>query len=146
MPQDDNDQESRMLSQQAYVDHPDSDLAPQEGIGLELSIVANERGSASTDYASLNLPPLAFKKTQTQRMFATQIWHRFYAVALLETDPAKLAATITLAEEAILNRYVDLLIAQVQTDETVDLQHAVAILSQLKEANAIGRMSQEFVA
>ncbi len=71
-------------------------------------------------------------------LFVTRKWHRSYAEALLETDGAKLPALIAAAGEAILVRYAELAVSPVSTDEIVDLQHAVAALSQLSEHTAAG--------
>jgi hypothetical protein len=68
-----------------------------------------------------------------ESMFVTQSWHRPYAEALMETDPAELPSLIALAERAILTRYRELKALQVSSDELVDLRHAIEALSQLKK-------------
>ena len=74
------------------------------------------------------------KNIKLEDLFVTQSWHRPYAEALLETDPSNLPYLIAAAERAILDRYWELEIAPVPTDELVDLGHAIEALSQIKSA------------
>jgi hypothetical protein len=66
--------------------------------------------------------------------FAAQVWHRPYAEALIETDPARLQALIAEAERAISTRYLQLSGSSVPWDEGLDLLDAIHALSQLKKA------------
>jgi hypothetical protein len=79
-------------------------------------------------------------------MFAVQAWHRLYAGALLEIDMVRLSLFIVLAEEAILDRYIELIADVREPDEIVDLQSAFFVLSQLREANQLGYVATNFVA
>jgi hypothetical protein len=79
-------------------------------------------------------------------MFAVQAWHRFYAGALLETDMVRLSLFIVLAEDAILDRYIELIADLMEPEEIVDLQTAVVVLSQLRETNQLGYMATNFIA
>jgi hypothetical protein len=85
-------------------------------------------------------------ETKFKPMFVTQIWHKLYGGALMETDPVRLSLFLVLAEEAILDRYIELIADVTQADEIVDLQSAVAMLSQLREAIPIGYVPSQFVA
>lgn len=79
-------------------------------------------------------------------MFATRTWHRLHAVALLETDAVRLSLLILLAEEAILDRYIELIADVGESDEIADLQSAMIVLSQLREANHLNYEATNFVA
>jgi len=68
--------------------------------------------------------------------FVTEVWHRPYAEALLEDDPARLRTLIAEAERAILIRYLQLSAGPVPRDESPALLDAVDALSQLKKALA----------
>jgi hypothetical protein len=78
------------------------------------------------------------KRDESKAMFDIRSWHRPYAKALLETDPAKLEALIREAEIAILGRFLEPSACSIQMDESLDLQNAVEALSQLKKASAVG--------
>ncbi len=143
MLQDEDTPELRMLDEQTSEHHLDSALMRGDGIDVALGNSTIENAVVGLGSASLNLPLLSVNKTEIQGMFVTQRWQRLYADALLETDPVKLEPIINLAEGAILDRYVDLFVAHAQTDETLDLQHAVTVLLQLRETSAIGCTSPE---
>jgi hypothetical protein len=79
-------------------------------------------------------------------MFATQKWQKLYAQALLETDTDNLSLLIVLAEEAVLDRYIELVADVSEPDEVVDLRNAAQVLSELREVNSIGYVDPEFLA
>jgi hypothetical protein len=60
-------------------------------------------------------------------------WHRRYAEALMETEPAKQVSLIAKAERAIFDRYLELCITPAAIEHSIDLQNAVYYLSQLKK-------------
>ena len=90
---------------------------------------------------------LSFRgETKAKPMFAIKTWQRLYAVALLETDTVRLSLLSLLAEEAILDRYIELIADVRESVEIVDLRSAVIVLSQLREANQPGYGATNFVA
>jgi hypothetical protein len=88
----------------------------------------------ATDAETLAARRALPKNLKLEDLFVTQSWHRPYAEALLETDPSNLPYLIAAAERAILDRYLELELAPVPTDELVDLGHAIEALSQIKSA------------
>ena len=73
-------------------------------------------------------------------------WHRPYVEALFETDEARREALIAEAERAIVDRFLELLIASVETDEILDLQNAAHAITELKKASAVAYTPQHLVA
>jgi hypothetical protein len=73
-------------------------------------------------------------------------WHRPYVEALFETDEARREALIAEAERAIVDRFLELLIASVETDEILDLQNAAHAITELKKASAVAYAPQHLVA
>jgi len=73
-------------------------------------------------------------------------WHRPYVEALFETDEARREALIAEAERAIVDRFLELLIASVETDEILDLQNAAHAVTELKKASAVAYTPQHLVA
>ena len=73
-------------------------------------------------------------------------WHRPYVEALLEEDWIKIPALIASAERAILARYLEIFACPVCMGESLDLQHAIHALSQLKKNDVIGNIQQRSVA
>jgi hypothetical protein len=65
---------------------------------------------------------------------------------LFETDEARREALIAEAERAIVDRFLELLIASVETDEILDLQNAAHAITQLKKARALAYTPQHLVA
>ncbi len=86
----------------------------------------------STDAVSLAARRALPKSIKLEDLFVTQSWHRPYAEALLETDPSNLPYLIAAAERAVMDRYLELELAPVPTDELVDLGHAIEALAQIK--------------
>ncbi|MGB9469404.1 MAG: hypothetical protein WBQ59_08635 [Candidatus Acidiferrum sp.] len=72
----------------------------------------------------------------TKGILTSQIWHRPYAEALMEAEPAKQAPLIAKAERAIFGRYLELCVTPAAVEHSIDLQNAVYYLSQLKKANS----------
>jgi hypothetical protein len=75
------------------------------------------------------------RKSKIKGMLDSEEWHRPYAEALMETDPAKLVRLIGKAERAIFGRYLELCMAPAAIEQGIDLRNAVYCLSQLKKAN-----------
>jgi hypothetical protein len=126
--------------------HSEFNVGLNEGIESNLTnptdtLVCVSAGSES------NAEPCFFRiEARFKPMFAIQIWHGLYAGALMETDAVCLSQFLVSAEEAILDRYIELIADETQADEIVDLQNAIAVLSQLREVNQIGYVASQFVA
>jgi hypothetical protein len=73
-------------------------------------------------------------------------WPRPYVEALFETDEARREALIAEAERAIVDRFLELLMASVETDEILDLQNAAHAITELKKASAVAYTPQHLVA
>ncbi len=72
-----------------------------------------------------------------KNFFATEKWHRPYANALMEKDPAKLAPLVAEAEHAIFNRYLELSLSPAPPEYFRDLQNAIDVLIELKTSTAL---------
>jgi hypothetical protein len=123
----------------------DSVLSLREAIG-ELNALTSKSWYVNADAAGSHEPCFFRVETGYIPMFVTQIWHKFYGQALLETDTIRLSLIIVLAEEAILDHYIELIDDVTLPDEIVDLQNAIKVLSGLREANQIGYVAPQFVA
>jgi hypothetical protein len=71
------------------------------------------------------------------RRLDSEKWHGPYAQALMESDPAKLGTLIPEAEQAILNRYLELCSTPATVENNRDLQNAVYHLSKLKKTTEL---------
>jgi hypothetical protein len=123
---------------------------PCEGVTTEASASTNEIAGAivapratSANHAEQQSSSDA---QEVKEMFVIQSWHRPYAEALLEADPARLSGMIAVAELTMLARWLELSISPVTTDEGLDLRHAADALSQLKRSNIGGGKAQHYVA
>jgi hypothetical protein len=103
----------------------------------------NQEAVLTEETESPNLSLLALGKSESQAMFVVQRWHRLYAVALIESDPALLPEAVALAEQAVLVRFLELFVARSETEETIELRRAMAALSELEAEIAIGCLQQE---
>jgi hypothetical protein len=112
------------------------DLAPIPGDGTapELNSLSSAVLPLPAEAATLAALPILNKDIPLEDLFVTQSWHKPYAMALLNSNPANLPELIATAERAILDRYLELELDPVPTDELIDLGHAVEALSQLKKA------------
>lgn len=126
-------EEPRASAATTPVDHQESAPMPGEGVEPELNALSSGILPVPADSATHGEALLPNKEMALESMFVTQSWHRPYAEALMETDPAELPSLIALAERAILTRYRELKALQVSSDELVDLRHAIEALSQLKK-------------
>ena len=79
-------------------------------------------------------------------VLVSEKWHRPYAEALIEADPANSKRLIAVAKRAIFTRYLELSVSPGSQDQYHDLRQAVNVLSELKEINATGRTRQDAVA
>jgi len=76
--------------------------------------------------------------------FVTEKWHRPYAYALMEKDPAKLTPLVAEAEHAIFNRYLELSVSPAPPEYFRDLQNAIDILIKMKTSTGfMGSVSPE---
>ena len=106
---------------------------PVDAAEPELDSISSRALPAPLDAATHATPFVFTKNVKLEDLFVTQRWHRPYAEALLAKNPADLPSLITVAERSILDRYLELHLAPVDTDELVDLGHAVEALAQLKK-------------
>jgi hypothetical protein len=65
---------------------------------------------------------------------------------LFEIDEDRGEALIAEAERAIVDRFLELLIASVETDEILDLQNAAHAIMELRKASAVAYTPQHLVA
>lgn len=79
-------------------------------------------------------------------VLVSEKWHRPYAEALMEADPAKLDQIIALAERAIFTRYLELCVSPGSRDPYHDLRQAVNELSELREIKPTARTGQDVAA
>jgi hypothetical protein len=133
--EEENNSSRGPASQQAVVDQRDSAPTPCEGVESELQAINSESVAVNRNSARCNGERMPSDTSELSGHFLTQKWHRPYAEALLEADACKLRALISEAERAIFARYLELHAAPGVTDESLDLQHAVHALSELKRAN-----------
>lgn len=130
------DREPQGAPQTTPVDSQDSTTMPGEGIEPELNSLSSEILPSAPESARQDNPRNWGASFERSHLFFTQQWHKPYAEALLEDDPAKLPALIAAADQAILTRYLELNASAIPTDERLDLRHAVDALSQLKTGAA----------
>jgi hypothetical protein len=101
-----------------------------EGTEPELKFVNRISVVALNDLMSN--PPMHFRNVSEP-----QKWHTPYAEALMCGDSTKVHAAITLAQRAILSRYLELTAgSETQPEEAADLANAVDVLQ------ALGRTAQ----
>ena len=79
-------------------------------------------------------------------VLVSEKWHRPYAEALIEADPANSKRLIAVAKRAIFSRYLELSVSPGSQDQYHDLRQAVNELSELKEINPTGPTRQDLVA
>jgi hypothetical protein len=133
MPQDTTSREDRVSAAKTAEDHRDSAPMPGEAVEPELNALTSENLSVPADSARCDQPLISRNNLDFKKLFVIQNWHRPYAEALLEADPATLPALIAVAEREILARCFELSVSPVPMDEKLDLRHAVRALSRLKK-------------
>lgn len=69
-------------------------------------------------------------------ILASEKWHKPYALALLESDPASLEMAIGETEKAIFTRYLELCVSPGTDVLYRDLYRALGVLSELKRLPA----------
>ena len=112
----------------------------------ELQSFNSERVSPNADYARLASLFVPERKVKIKDYSVAKEWHRPYVEALFETDDGRREALIAEAERAIVDRFLELLIASVETDEILDLQNAAHAITELKKASAVAYTPQHLVA
>jgi hypothetical protein len=78
--------------------------------------------------------------------FVSEKWHRPYAEALQETDATKLPTLIAEAENAILDRCLELCTSQGSMEQIFDLRRAISVLAQLKKPHVVEHNLQNSVS
>ena len=106
------------------------------------------RGSVclGVDSTGQNDPFVAEDRVELKDYSVSHEWHRPYTETLFETDEAKLGARIAEAERAIVDRFLELSVASVETDEILDLQNAAHVITEFKKASAMAYTPQNWVA
>jgi len=132
MLQAENDSEPGASAAQTAAEHPDSVPTASRRIDAQFSTLTAQSVPANPNSSASHEHLVSRHDDEFRGMFTIRAWHKPYAAALLETDPTKFAASISSAKQAILSRYLELSVSKVPTEETLDLQHAEAALSQLK--------------
>jgi hypothetical protein len=79
-------------------------------------------------------------------ILVSEKWHKPYAEALIEADPVKSKRLVTIAERAILTRYLELCGSPDSQHQHDDLRKAVNALSELKQMDSIGPTRRDLVA
>ena len=140
-----NDEDSNSLRASVAANAPDEQPSgPIPAIGNErnghrhepeLGSSSIKRLLFSSEAAKLTALPHLAKNIKLEDLFVTQPWHRPYAEALLNNNPINLPVLIAQAEDAILERYLELSITPSGTDELADLGHATDALIILKTAS-----------
>jgi hypothetical protein len=97
---------------------------PQSETDLPIAVIPTERLEPTVC--------LLLKETEGQGMFVSRRWHRLYAEALVESDSFILPEIIALAEQAVFIRFLELFVANSETEEVDDLRTAIKVLTQLK--------------
>ena len=115
--------------------------------GAERDLKPLSRGSACLciDSTGHNDPFVAEDRVEFKDYSVSHEWHRPYVEALFETDEAKLGALIVGAERAIVERFLELSVASVETDEILDLQNAADVITEFKKASAMADTPQHWV-
>jgi hypothetical protein len=107
-----------------------------DGIVAELETRTRSNAVSYVDFVKHHKDRGVAVRFQAKVTLSSQAWHRPYAAALMEPEPAKRAPLIDEAERAIFGRYLELCVAPASIEHSIDLQNAVCYLLQLKEANS----------
>ena len=75
----------------------------------------------------------------------TEKWHKPYAEALLETDPAKVLTLISEAEHEILTRFFEFHQSPGSKEQNLDIRRAVDTLVTLRRRNLPAYVLQRFI-
>jgi hypothetical protein len=136
MPQDETNLERGASAAKASANHHDSAASRDEGMEPELQAPTSENVPRNVAPPGRHDSLISDNMGELKDVLKFQKWHRPYGEALLEADSAKRAALIAEAEQAIFTRCLELRDSPVPADESLDLQHAVDALSQLKKTDA----------
>jgi hypothetical protein len=102
---------------------PDSNAFTKESIADGLSVL--ERDS---------FQPNAIEQETSKPMFVLPHWHKAYGEALLSVGSLGSPAFVSWAEMEIQTRYLTAFACPIEADESLDLQRATEVLSQLRKA------------
>ena len=144
MPRRKNIRDLGMLTTQKPADHHYIGKISLDNIEPELQSLTSVCIRADSEHCH-DCPP-AQDRSHFKDYSVSQEWHRPYIEALLETDNAELGSLIAEAERAIVDRFLELLVSSVETDEFLDLQSAGYAITQLKKANVLVNTPQHWVA
>jgi hypothetical protein len=146
MPRRKNIRELGVLSTQSVSDHHYMGPISVDGTEGELKSLSSGSACLCADSTGRNDPFVAENKVEFKDYSVSHEWHRPYVEALFESDEAGRGALIAEAERAIVDRFLELLIASVETDEVIDLQNAAHVITELKKASAVAYTPQHLVA
>ncbi|MGB7438466.1 MAG: hypothetical protein WBR26_13265 [Candidatus Acidiferrum sp.] len=137
MPRRKNIRELGVLTKQDVLDRQYMGPMPVERIEPELQSLSSESVPLNGDFARCDDLFVCENRADLKYYSVSQEWHRPYVEALFETDEAIRGALIVQAERAIVGRFLELLISSVETDETLDLQNAAYVITELKKASTV---------
>lgn len=131
--------ESRVSEESPAVDVQHSSPIRTERTAPELATNTNSKHISYVDFVKKHklqgLTP--DRSPYINRRLDSEKWHGPYAQALMESDPAKLSMLIPEAEQAILNRYLELCNTPATVENSIDLRNAVHQLSKLKKTTEL---------
>jgi hypothetical protein len=134
MVQDESDSESVAVSAIDGLGREEATHGKEET--AELRSIMSENDAPRLEFASHAAGHRSVREPLPKNFFVSENWHRPYADALMETNPARLAPLIKEAEHAIFDRYLELCVSPGPIEHSLDLQNAVHVLIQLKNVTA----------
>ena len=136
-----------MLTTQNPSDHHYlGQISIESSIEPELQSLGTETVSLNEDSERRDDSFGSEKKFGLQDYFVCKEWHGPYVKAVCGTDEVKREAIVAEAERAIVDRFLELIVSAVETDEILDLQSAAYAITQLKIASPVVNTPQHFVA
>jgi hypothetical protein len=134
MTEDEDYRELGASGPDAVTRHPHSGPILAEGVEPALDAIAAKGSSFVAESVTRSDYSVPLSRTEIKACFVAQNWHKPYAEALIETDPANLSVLIAEAVQAILGRYLQLADSPTAMEETLDLLNAADALYQIRNA------------
>ena len=144
MPRRRNTRELGLLTKQNLSDHRYMGKISIDGIEPELQSLTDF--CLCVDSTECDDSWVAENTAKFKDYSVSREWHRPYVEAFFGTDEAKRGTTITEAERAIVDRFFELSISSVETEEMRDLQNAADAITELKKADVPVYPPQHLVA
>jgi hypothetical protein len=132
MLQDESDSQSVAASAIDGMERQESTQG--RGGRIELCSAASEEATPELELANNAIVHSPVRELAPKNFLVSENWHRPYAHALMETDPLRLPPLILEAENAIFNRYLELCVSPRSIEHSRDIQNAIHVLMQLKNA------------